>query len=159
ASDEERAAKTLAVSAAQGQRAIARVCVTAFDDLGSGDIELTDLKGPGVIPAASIRRYYQNYRVDGTSADEMALLPWTKIHFEAGLTWCYWLWLNVPADTRPGQYTGALTFKSDKGGALTMPLQLEVYPFQLEDIPVSYGMFYGPWEYPPGYDRRKLTRE
>jgi hypothetical protein len=159
ATDKEREAKALDLKAAQGQRVIARACVTAFDDLGTGDIEISDLKGPGTIPASNIRRYYQNYRVEGTGADEMALLPWTKIRFGPGLTWAYWLWINVPADAKAGSYSGTLTFKSDKGGSKALPIQLEVYPFQLEEIPVSYGMFYGPWEYPAGYDRRKLTRE
>ena len=157
--DAERATKALDLKAAQGERINTRVCVTAFDDLGSGDIEISDLKGPGVIPASEIRRYYQNYRVEGTGADEMALLPWTKIRFEAGLTWAYWLWIHVPADAPAGKYSGTLSFKPEKGGAQTMPIQLEVYPFQLDEIPVSYGMFYGPWEFPAGFDRRKLIRE
>ena len=156
---EERAVKALDLKAAQGQRVTARVCVTAFEDLGAGDIEVSDLKGPGVIAASAIRRYHQNYRVDGTGADEMALLPWTKIRFEAGLTWAYWFWLQAPADAKAGTYTGSITFKPEKGGAQSMPIQLEVYPFQLEDIPVSYGLWYGPWEFPAGYDRRKLIRE
>jgi len=169
--DEDRAVKALDLKAAQGQRVTTRVCVTAFEDLGAGDIEVSDLKGPAVIPASGIRRYYQNYRIDGaassyndydslaTGANEMALLPWTKIRFEAGLTWAYWFWLQVPADAKAGKYTGTITFKPEKGGVQSMPVQLEVYPFQLEEIPVSYGMFYGPWEFPSGYDRRKLIRE
>jgi hypothetical protein len=157
--DEERATKSLDLKAAQGQRLTSRVCVTTFEELGAGDIEISDLKGPGVIPAAEIRRYHQNYRVEGTGADEMALLPWTKIHFEAGLTWAYWFWLKIPADAKAGTYTGTITFKPEKGGAQSMPVKLEVYPFQLEDIPVSYGLWYGPWEFPSGYDRRKLIRE
>ena len=157
--DAERATKSLDLKAAQGQRITARLCVTAFEELGSGDIEISDLKGPGVIPAAQFRRYYQNYRTEGTGAVEMALLPWTKIHFEAGTSWAYWLWLNVPADARAGNYAGTVTFKPEKGGAKSMPVQLQVYPFQLEDIPVSFGMFYGPWDFPEGFDRRKLIRE
>lgn len=159
-SPEERKTAALDLKGAPGQRVIARACVTAYEDLGTGDIELSDLKGPGTIPAAGVRRYYQNYRVSDTSVDEMALLPWTKIRFEPGISWAYWLWLEIPADAKPGAYKGALTFKADKGGSKTLPIELEVYPFKLDDnIPVSYGMYYGPWNFPAGFDRRKLLKE
>ncbi|MCW8130555.1 MAG: hypothetical protein KIS92_09420 [Planctomycetota bacterium] len=159
-SAEERKTAALALKGAPGERQVARVCVTAFDDLGSGDLELSDLTGPGTIPASNARRYYQNYRVADTSVDEMALLPWTKIRFEPGTTWAYWLWLEIPADAKPGTYKGTLSVKTEKGGAKSLPVELEVYPFKLDDnIPVSYGMYYGPWQFPQGFDRRKLIKE
>ncbi|MBI3830691.1 MAG: hypothetical protein HY291_14310 [Planctomycetes bacterium] len=159
-SEAERKAKALDLKAAQGQRLVTRVCVTAFDDLGTGDIELSDLSGPGTIPASSIRRYYENYRVAGTGVDELAVLPWTKIRFEPGITWAYWLWMEIPGDAKPGSYKGTLTFKADKGGSKALPIELEIYPFKLDDnIPVSYGMYYGPWGFPASFDRRKLIKE
>lgn len=159
-SEAERKTKGLDLKAAPGQRLITRVCVTAFEDLGTGDIELSDLSGPGAIPASSVRRYYQNYRVAGTSVDEMALMPWTKIRFEPGMTWAYWLWMEIPADAKPGTYKGTLTFKAEKGGSKPLPVELEVYPFKLDDnVPSSLGMYYGPWQFPPSFDRRKLLKE
>ena len=159
-SADERKAKTLDLKAAPGQRLVARVCVTPFEDLGEGDLTISDLAGPGEIPASNIRAYYQNYRVVGTSVDEMALLPWTKIRFEPNTTWAYWIWIKVPGDAKPGNYKGSVTFKPAKGGAKSVPVELEVYPFKLEEnLPASFGMYYGPWDFPEGYDRRKLLKE
>ena len=159
-SAEERNAKNPDLRGAIGQRIVSRVCVTAFEDLGMGDLEVSDLVGPGRISAAALRRYYQNYRVAGTGVGESALLPWTKIRFEKGLTWAYWLWLAIPEDAAPGVYKGTLTFKPERGGDRTVPISLEVYPFRLEkDLPVSYGMYYGPWSFPKGIDRRKMIGE
>ncbi|MCZ7647782.1 MAG: hypothetical protein M5U26_21415 [Planctomycetota bacterium] len=156
--EKERAAPRLDLKSARGQNVIARLCVTSFEDLGEGELTLGALKGPGDLPAA--RLYYQNYRVHETSAAEMALLPWTKIRFEPGLTWAYWLWLNIPEGAQPGVYEGALSFKPDRGGVREIPLKLEVYPFALaQDLPLSYGMYYAPWKFPEGFDRRKLIGE
>ncbi len=150
----------LGLKAAIGQRVVARACVTPFEDLGTGDIALSDLKGPGLIPASACRLYYQNYRVAGSSVGEMALLPWTRIRFEQGITWAYWLWLKVPDDAKPGDYEGALTFTPERGGAKSLPVTLTVHPFRLADtLPVSYGMYYGLWDFPPGVDRRKMAKE
>lgn len=159
-SGDERKTASVTLKGAPGQRLVTRACVTAFDDLGNGDLELSDLTGPGTIPASSVRRYYQNYRVADTSVAEMALLPWTKIRFEQGLTWAYWLWLEIPSDAKAGVYKGTLSVKTDKGGSKSLPVELEVYPFKLDDnIPVSYGMYYGAWQFPQGFDRRKLIKQ
>ncbi|HYG75950.1 MAG TPA: hypothetical protein VEK08_13180 [Planctomycetota bacterium] len=159
-SEEERKTASLDWKGAPGQRVTARICVTAFQDLGEGDITLSALTGPATIPAQKIRTYYQNYRVADTSVDELALLPWTKIRFEAGTTWSYMLWLEIPEDAAAGQYRGTLTFKPASGGARELPIQLEVYPFKLLDtLPLSLGMYYSPWKFPEGFDRRKLLVE
>ena len=159
-SEDESKISSLALQAAIGQRVVARVAVAPFEDLGTGDIALSDLKGPGTIPASACRLYYQNYRIAGSSVAEMALLPWTKIRFEAGITWAYWLWLKVPDDAKPGDYQGTLTFTPEKGGARSLPVKLTVHPFRLTDfMPVSYGMYYGLWDFPPGIGRRKMARE
>ena len=156
----ERKTTSIEIKAAIGQRAVARVCITPFEDLGRGDLEISDLKGPGAIPAANFRRYYQNYEVKGTSVEEQCLLPWTNIRFESGITWAYWLWLKVPDDAKPGTYSGTVTFKPEKGAAQTLPVTLEVYPFKLEDIlPASLGMDYYLHTYPDGIDRRKMALE
>ncbi|MCW8129152.1 MAG: hypothetical protein KIS92_02100 [Planctomycetota bacterium] len=146
----ERAVKTLALAGAPGQRLAARVCVTAFEDLGRGELRIGDLAGPSAISAKNIRLYYQNYRVQDSVVDEMGLLPWTNIRFEKDLTWAYWLWVAIPADAAPGTYKGTLAFKPERGGAAELPVELEVYPFKLvENLPLSLGMYYKPWDYTP----------
>lgn len=156
----ERKTKELDFQAAPGQRIVARVCVSPFEDLGQGELTISDLKGPATIPASQIRAWYQNYRLRGTDLIEMALLPWTKIRFEPNLTWAYWLWLHVPPEAKPGAYSGTVTFKPERGGARTLPIKLEVLPIKLEEIlPVSYGMYYGAWGFPKSVDRRQRIKE
>ena len=159
-SEEEKKTASLDLQAAMGQRVVARVAITPFEDLATGDIALSDLEGPGTIPASACRLYYQNYRIAGSSVAEMALLPWTRIRFEPAITWAYWLWLKVPDDAKPGDYQATLTFTPEKGGARSLPVKLTVHPFRLEDVlPVSYGMYYSLWAFPEGVDRRKMARE
>ncbi|HTL51505.1 MAG TPA: hypothetical protein VL860_02905, partial [Planctomycetota bacterium] len=157
----ERITPGLDWKAAQGERAVGRVCVTAFEDLGAGDITLSDLTGPaGTIAAANLRSYFQNYRVQDSSVVQAGLLPWTKIHFEPNLTWAYWLWLHIPDDAKAGDYKGAITFTPEKGGAKTLPVTLTVYPFHYDDnIPLSYGMYFMPMPFPTFVDRRAKWKE
>ncbi len=139
-------------SGARGQHLSQRVCVTPWKDLGSGDITISDFKGPSVIPASSIRTYYMNYRfmTGNGSVSEMALLPRTNIRFEPGLTWSYWMWMEVPTNAAPGTYTAELTFTPDQGKSTMVPITLSVYPFTLNDpLPVSYGMYYEGWGFRP----------
>lgn len=134
---------------AQGERLTQCLCVTPWEDLGMGDLEISDFQGPSTLPASSIRKYYMNYRFKDASVDEMALLPWTKIRFEPRITWAYWLWMKIPDDAAPGDYTATLTFRPENGGEQKIPVTLTVYPFKLEDtLPVSYGMYYTPWTLP-----------
>ena len=160
-SREEADVRGLDLRGARGQRLVFRACVTAFEDLGNGDISVSDLKGAGgVLPSRSIRAYYQNYRVQGTDVGEMALVPKTRIRFETGITWAYWFWLRIPDDATPGTYEGALTFTPDRGDPMELAVRLEVYPFALESVlPVSYGMYYGMWDFPEGIDRRRKALE
>ena len=158
--EQERKVKALDWKAARGQYLYARVCVTPFEDLGVGDIEVSDLKSPAVIPATQVRRFYQNYRVQDSAVGELGLFPWTKIKFEPNLTWAYWLWLKVPDDAKPGKYNGTVTFKPEKGGSQQIDVNLEVFPFKLDDIlPVSYGFAYHEWGFPASADPRKLLKE
>lgn len=135
---------------AQGERLAKRLCITAWEDLGTGDLEISGFRGPGTIPATAVRKYYMNYRFQDGSVDEMALFPWTRIRFEPGITWTYWLWLKVPDDAVAGAYTATVTFKPDKGGEKKIAVKLTVLPFKLDDnLPVAYGMYYNAWNFSP----------
>jgi len=159
-SAEERKTAALEWKGVPGQRLTARIGVTAFQDLGEGELTVSALAGPQTIAADKVRLYYQNYRAADTSVEELSLLPWTKIRFEAGTTWSYMLWFEIPPDAPAGQYRGTLSFKPSAGGAREMPVQLEVYPFKLmEALPLSLGVYYSPWTFPAGFDRRKLIVE
>ncbi len=145
-------APTIAWRGARGERLAQRICVTPWEDLGHGDIGISDFTGPATIPAERVRRYHMNYRflTGSGGVGEMALLPWTRIRLEPALTWAYWLWLEIPPDAAPGEYAAVISFRPERGGARSLPVRLTVYPFALEDIlPVAYGMYYSPWNFAP----------
>jgi len=160
---EPRVPAAFNISATAGEHRMLTLCVTAHEELGKGDVEAGDLEGPGgKIPASNIKMYYQNYRMnlEAGAAESAALLPWTKIDFEAGMTWAYVLWLHVPDDAKPGAYEGVVKFKPEHGSVVTVPVKVEVLPFKLIDpVPGSFGLYYGGWQFPAGVDQLKLWRE
>jgi hypothetical protein len=161
-SAEERKRPSIQAAAAPGQRVVMRLAVTPFADLGKCSLVPGDLKGPGTIAAKQVKGHFQNYRFDGSDVHEMVLLPSLTPEIEVGVSQCFWLWLTVPADAAPGLYKGAVSFQPGVGKAVEVPVELEVYPFTLDqDLPVSYGMYYGPPSFPrfAEADRRRLLKE
>jgi hypothetical protein len=125
-----------------GQRVVMRLAVCPFVDIGRCALELADLKGPGTIPASNIKGHFRNYRFDGKSFAEMALLPSLTLEMEEGIAECFWLWMKVPDDAAPGTYEATFTFRPGKGKPVEVPVTFKVYPFRLEAVlPVSYGMY------------------
>ncbi len=161
-SDAERKRKQLHTAAAPGQRVTLRVAVTPFADLGTCELRLSDLRGPGTIAATNIRGYFKNYRSDGASVGEMALLPSLKPTIERGVSLCFWLWMDVPDNAVAGTYRGKFTFQPENGAAVDVPVECEVYPFRLQQsLPVSYGMYYSRRSQPsfPPDEQRRLLKE
>lgn len=143
-SEVERARTGVTTFAARGQRVVMRLAAVPFEDLGECTLELADLRGPGVIPTGNIRGYFMNYRSKGDKAAEMVLMPALTLEVEKGVTQVFYLWMLVPEDAPAGTYEGSFTFRPAKGGPRCVPVELEVYPFRLEDVlPVSFGMYGG----------------
>ncbi len=141
----ERKRTTLRTAGAPGQTATLRLAVTPFADLGKCTLDVSRLKGPGELSANQAKVYFQNYRYDGESLSEMALAPAPTLEVERGVTECFWLTVQIPEKAAAGAYHGIVTFQPSVGAAVTVPLELEVYPFTLEKVlPVSFGMYYDP---------------
>jgi len=158
----ERKRARLDFAAAPGERCVLRLAVTPFRDLGRCRLELGDLKGPGVIPASSVRGYFANYRYDGKDISEMALLPSLAPVIEDGVSQCFWLWLSIPDTAAAGKYQGTFVFHTEAGAKVDVPVECEVYPFRLKnDLPASFGMYYGERQHPPfpAEERRRLLKE
>jgi hypothetical protein len=142
-SDAERAGKSIDLAAAPGQRLTFRVAVTPFENLGKCRLALSALKGPAEIPVSAARIYFQDYRVRGEGVGESALMPSAEINIEKGVSWCWWAWLKVPDDAKPGEYSAMATITPANGAPATLPVKLTVYPIKLEDnLPYSFGMYY-----------------
>ena len=147
---EERQRVRVSAAGAPGQNVFMRVAVTPFKDLGSCKLDVSDLTGEaGTIPGSLIRGHFKNYRWQPRGVTEMVLLPSLALRVEKGVSQCFWLWLTLPADAKPGRYTGTFTFKTGTGATTSMPVDLTVHAFRLEEVlPVSFGMFYGGRQHP-----------
>jgi hypothetical protein len=142
---EERKRTRLKAAGAPGETLVRRLAVVPFADLGKCSVEVSDLKGPATVPAARAKAYFQNYRYDGDTLSEMTLLSAKSFAAEQGVTLGLWLTIALPDRAEPGDYRGTVTFTPAKGDPVKVPLEVEVYPFHLEDVlPVSFGMYYTP---------------
>jgi len=74
-----------------------------------------------------------------TIADSPTLLPFKVA---AGRNKQLWLTFRVPAGTPAGIYTSQLTIKSGVNTVRTFPVEIEVYPFNLDESRVAYGIYY-----------------
>jgi hypothetical protein len=137
----DRRRNRLQAAAARGERVIMQIAVTPFAELGESELVLADLKGPGTIPAGSIHGYNLCYSWQGGGFDDR-MLPSLKIDMEEGLSQCFWLVLRVPAEAKAGLYKATFTFKPGKGEPVPIPVEFEVYPFELDPlVPASFGMW------------------
>ncbi len=135
---------TISTHAAIGQTATLRFAVTPWKDLGRGSLSLGALNGPGKIGTGNMRAYFANYRFDGKSMEEGALLPAPGLIMEDGITLAGYVRVNVPKEAKPGTYKGVFTFNSEQGQPVKIPVSLQVYPFRLEEkLPAALGMYYG----------------
>ncbi len=60
----------------------------------------------------------------------------------------FWITAHVPADAKPGDYSGSLSFTFDGEPAGVMPLTLHVYPFKLPRASPRYNIdarYWGSW--------------
>lgn len=95
----------------------------------------SSLKGPGVIPASASRVRY-------LLPDKETRLPFEILSSEApaevaagkgGAVMPVWVTVKVPADARPGDYTGVLTITVDGAKPVQAPVNLHVVDWALPD--------------------------
>ena len=101
----------------------------------------TDLSGPGgTIPKSQVRLQ----SVEGFHGGDRDILmelgsPRDMPAFQREL---FWVTVHVPAETKPGEYTGELTVTGGGQPVARLGLQLEVLPFRLEEPPFALGYNY-----------------
>jgi len=102
-------------------------------------LSVSDLNGPGVIPAANLQlfevRYVPVWRPTdafGWVGDWPDPLPPLEgpLHCKRDRNQPVWLLAHVPPDARPGRYRGTVT-ASSAAGAVSIPLLLTVHGFSL----------------------------
>ena len=155
----ERGHNAYDLAAAPGQNLIFRLGISAFKDLGTCTVTLSDLKGTATIPASSARWFFQDYRLRGIDPHEEALIPANQVLLENGLTRSFWAWMRVPADAAPGGYAGSVTVAA-AGKTVVLPVSLKIWPIRLEQVlPYSFGLWYSAPAMADPVARRRIVTE
>ncbi|MCP4680245.1 MAG: hypothetical protein GY854_33085 [Deltaproteobacteria bacterium] len=133
--------------------------ITPLLDIDSLDFTISDLVGPGTIPASSIAAGIVSYRLsrethEGTvyTIKPRLVIPGSKTTLSKGVTKRLWFTVEVPSTTPAGNYKGSIILKTQDSNEQRVPVQFRVYKGTLAsvDIPV------GPWGHNirlPWYDR------
>jgi len=140
----------LSLSAAIGENAPICFSLQPGSGLGTIDVEVGPLTGPGgaKLAAGAVRPGWLDYRITRTTMDGSvySVRPryWhpTPAPDAPGMTRTFWLRVKVPAGTRPGRYAGRLVVRPKRGRPRTVPLTIRVLPFALDEID---DLAVGPW--------------
>ena len=126
------------------------VALRAVRDLESVSCEVSDLAGPGDLPASafdvrSVRCWRQ--RLGSSWSTEWRVMPEllekkASVDVSADSTHEFWLTVHVPPGTPAGVYSGTATLKTANAGRAEIPLSVEVLPFTLQENERPVGMYW-----------------
>ncbi|MBR5023482.1 MAG: hypothetical protein IKX48_00345, partial [Victivallales bacterium] len=133
----------LTISAAQGESEAAQLVITTQMNMKNVAVTASALNGPdGAVIAAEcidlLRVYYHDVQIKTDSTGILGLwpdaLPPLKpdLSIKAGTNQPIWVRVNVPKDAKAGKYNGSIKIEA-KGWSATVPMQVEVFGFQLPD--------------------------
>jgi hypothetical protein len=104
-------------------------------------VEVSALKGPGAIPASAAQVRYALY--DGMLAgydvrpsffDSLEEFPPAEVPAaKGGAVQPVWITVSVPADARPGDYSGQVTVSAEGAAPVAVPLGLKVFDWKLPE--------------------------
>ena len=146
--------KPLALDAFAGELESASLAVLPLADLGKLTVSAADLSGPaGTIPAAAVDVGFVSYRVTRVSMEGSVytiaprmVMPMNATDAPKGVARQFWLTIRVPADAKPGLYSGVVSIKPEKGELARVPIDVRIRKGTLDpaDVPA------GPWGYEIG---------
>jgi hypothetical protein len=133
--------KTITFEAARGERDQAQFGLYPLTARDGVTVTMSDLAGPdgGSIPSSAIKaRKIRNFLKHAGRSNLGDLLPFILMPFKTldlkpGVTRGVWLTLTVPADAKPGKYSGTVTVGA-QGKSAVLPLNVTVYPFTLDKV-------------------------
>jgi hypothetical protein len=142
--------KPAACFACRGEYEPLTVAVRALRDLKDLSCVVSDLQGPGTIPAAAmdvrvVRCWPQ--RLGSSWSTEWRVMPEllehkSRVDVPADTAGEFWLTLRVPDDAAPGRYRGVVTLRAGNAGNAQIPLEVEILPFRLQKNDRPVGMYW-----------------
>lgn len=131
---------TIKLAAARGERADVQVGLYPLSDLAGVTVTASDLaSADSKIPAADVKiRKVRNFLKRSGSSWMAEIKPFILQDFKTldlhpGTTRGVWFTVTVPADARPGKYSGNVTIGS-AAKSVAIPVELTVYPFVLDKV-------------------------
>jgi len=126
------------------------VAVRALKTLSGTVCSLSDLTGPGVIPASAVevrtvkcwpQRWGSSWSTEWRVVPEL-LEKARPMDIAVDTTQVFWLTVRVPDETAAGTYTGKVRLTARNAGTLELPISVEVLPFTLVDNEWPVGMYW-----------------
>ncbi len=126
------------------------VALRSLTALKAASCTVSDLTGPGRIPAAAVEvRTVKCWpqRLGSSWSTEWRVMPELlearkSVDVAANTTQEFWLTIRVPEDAKPGLYKGTATLRADDAGEATFPMTVEVLPFKLRPNERPVGMYW-----------------
>ena len=143
--------RALTAFACRGEREPYAVAVRALQPVKGMRVTVSDLKGPGVIPASAVEvrsvRYHPQ-RIGSSWSREWRVMPqildpYKPIDLPAKRTQELWLTVTVPKDAKAGIYRGQVELACD-GGATSRPITVQVLAIDLAGPGKWVGMYWKP---------------
>lgn len=125
--------KPITISAARNGLFAGQVVVGDTRPIANLKVEVSDLAGPGMIPASAVQvRYARLDGIDGSfdSLEEFAPAE-VKVNGQGRAIQPLWLTVAVPAGAKPGDYTGKITVRADGVGPVAVELKVRVIDWAL----------------------------
>ena len=143
------AAAALDLAAAPGEYEDGCLGLLPLDDCGRVKLEVGAFTGTdgASIPAANVKALVVRYKALNQGAvytiapKYLDSVPAEGVDAPVRVTRSFWFVVHVPADAKPGTYTGQVTLVSEKGGRDPLALSLTVWPVKLVEPDFPMGMF------------------
>jgi hypothetical protein len=133
--------------------------VYPLKDLEDCEVTVSDLasKDGATLPASEVDvrtvRYLErqaNQYSSGYIVSAYLPLKWGKIPVDRGINRVYWLTIRPPENTKPGVYTGTITFKPANAPPSSLKLTFRVLPFKLKPLTDHFQALYHDYDQWPG---------
>lgn len=152
---QDEVGRPVRIAAARGEYEPASVGVRTKIPLYATRLTVSALSGPGgaEIPAdritVRVTRYIQPFekwkKIEEHPRPPGFLDPVPAVDILAKSSQQFWILVHVPEDARAGTYRGTVTLRTVGADPQTLPMELEVYPFTLEEVSADLFVYGDNW--------------
>jgi hypothetical protein len=125
---------------------------------------LIEKKGRQVIPPENIEirtiRFLPKKMEGGVIHAPVLLEPFKRMDIPQDTTQPFWITIAIPEGITGGLYQGTISISSKNGQPTTLPLEIEVFPYHLQEPKnIFWGMFDGTQHFLPHIRKKEYYKE